>query len=497
MDEALVALDLGTTNVKGLLLGRGGELLAESSRTHPSRSPRQNRVEQSHTSWWRTCVEILNELSNSFEGRIEAVGLSGQMHGCVCLDADGEVVRPPIIWQDGRSEEEVEAFPAATFETTGSPAATGMMGPTLLWMRRREPDLFNRIRTVLLPKDYLRFRLTGAGVTDHSDAAGSLLYDINSGEWSRDLCSAVGLEADQLPEIRFSHEVTGRIGSSVSRQTGLPEGIPVVAGAGDTVAATLGSGVITPGESGYTMGTAAQLKVVTDRPSVDPSERIQLMPHVTSDRWILMGAILSGGSSLEWAKTVLNVAKDYEGMLRTVEEQSRAGSRGVLFLPYLLGERSPHMDPRARGAFVGLRSDHERSDLLRAVLEGVGFALRDGQKIMEEMGYSIDRLTASGGGAKNPFWRRILADVLGARILTTSVDQESAYGAGMLAAVGNGWYGNVEDVAREWVSRRTAARPDEENSALYRRLHELYRELYGRLKETNRTLSRLRAEGEL
>jgi len=495
-DRSLIAIDLGTTNVKGIRVNRNGTVINETSRTHPSSRPFSGAVEQDTREWWTACLEVINQLSEGAQQSIEAIGITGQMHGCVCLDREGNVLRAPIIWQDARTSEQLSNYPDDTYQITGTPPSTGMMGPSLLWIRDHEPDVFERIESVMCPKDYIRFRLTGGNtVTDYSDAAGTLLYDVGTANWSDDILSIVGLSDRQLPEIRPSYDTGGMLARGVAKQTSLPEGIPVSVGAGDTVSASLGNGVVNPGHSGFTIGTSGQIKLLTDEPLFDEHQRIQIIPGVTEDRWLYMGAILSGGASLEWAKNTLQLGFEYEELLRRVSRRTRPGARGVLFLPYLRGERAPHMDPDARGAFVGLRAEHEWTDLIRAVLEGVSFAFADCGNVIEDLGWTIDRLVASGSGGLNAFWQKIVACVMDADVYEATNRSSAVYGASLLASVSCGWHDDIDEAVRDWVTTKKVCSPDPDWVDVYRELYPVYSQLYDQLLNTNSKLSDLQSEG--
>jgi xylulokinase len=408
------------------------------------------------------------------------------MHGAVLLDAAGEPLRPAILWNDQRTAAECDAIRAALgperlIAITGNDALTGFTAPKLVWVRDHEPDVWRRIAHVLLPKDYLRLRLTGEYALDKADGAGTLLFDLAARDWSPVVLEALGIDPAWMPPTYEGPEITGTITPEAAAATGLRAGTPVVAGGGDQSANAVGVGAVSVGTMALSLGTSGVVFATTDRPLYEPHGRVHAFCHAVPGRWHLMSVMLSAAGSLRWFRDAVAPGVEF-GDLAARAAEVPAGSAGLLFLPYLSGERSPHPDPLARGAFVGLTLGHDRRHLTRAVLEGVAFGLRDGLDLMIAAGMPAPaRIRASGGGTASPLWRQILADVLDAEIETVETTEGAAYGAALLAAVGAGWYPRVEDAAAELVSATRAASPGPDAPA-YAAAHATYCELYPALR---------------
>ena len=411
-----------------------------------------------------------------------AVGLTGQMHGLVLLDAADEVLRPAILWNDQRTAAECDAIRAAVgperlIEITGNDALTGFTAPKLVWVRDHEPDVWRRTRHVLLPKDYLRLRLTGDHAMDKADGAGTILFDLAARDWSPEVLAALEIDPAWLPPTREGPEVTGRISAEAAAATGLRAGTPVVAGGGDQAANAVGVGVVRVGTMALSLGTSGVVFATTDRPLHEPRGVVHAFCHAVPGRWHLMSVMLSAAGSLRWFRDAVAPGLEFGDLVAPAAEVP-VGSGGLLFLPYLSGERSPHPDPLARGAFVGLTLSHDRRHLTRAVLEGVAFGLRDGLDLMIGAGLPAPtQIRASGGGTASSLWRQILADVLGAEIATVSTTEGAAYGAGLLAAVGAGWFPAVEAAADALVRVTPVASPGPD-APRYAQAHAIYRDLY-------------------
>jgi len=419
---------------------------------------------------------------------IDAVGLTGQMHGSVLLDSGGEVVRPAILWNDQRTERECDEIRDLVgrdrlIQITGNDALTGFTAPKLLWVQRHEPENWSRVRHVLLPKDYVRFRLTGDHAIDVADGSGTILFDLAKRTWSRDILGALDLDPALFPPTFEGPEVTGVVSPEAAQLTGLRPGTPVVAGGGDQSANAVGVGAVAPGVVALSLGTSGVVFATTDGPSVEAEGRVHAFCHAVPGRWHMMGVMLSAAGSLRWLRDALAPNQTFDALVDGATEVP-AGSEGLLFLPYLTGERTPHPDPLARGAFVGLTVGHDLRHLTRAVLEGVAFGLRDGLDLMIASGMvRPDQVRASGGGTRSSLWRQILADVLEAEIATVPTEEGAAYGAALLAAVGAGWHASVEEAADAVVKVEPAAQPSGDVD-LYRRAHELYQGLYPALRPT-------------
>jgi xylulokinase len=423
-------------------------------------------------------------------GRVTAVGLSGQMHGAVLLDERGDIVRPSIIWCDQRTEEECRRLNEAIgaprlLELTANPALTNFTLTKLLWVRAHEPKLWDRVRHVLLPKDYVRFRLSGEFATDVADASGTLLLDVVRRRWSDALIDLVGLKADLLPSVFESPEICGRVSSSGSTASGIAEGTPIVAGAGDQAAGAVGMGITRPGAVSATIGTSGVVFAATDRPAVDPHGRLHTFCHAVPGRWHVMGVTQAAGLSLRWLRDQLampgadSVSYDF-----LTEEAGRtpAGADGVLWAPYLMGERTPHCDPSIRAAFVGLAASHGRGHLVRAVMEGVAFSLRDTFAIFDEMRVPVDRVKLGGGGARSPLWRQIQADIYGRSVDTVAADEGAAFGAAILAAVGSGVFPNVDAACDALVHTAHTTHQNADVAMQMNERYDAYRRIYPALR---------------
>jgi xylulokinase len=413
---------------------------------------------------------------------VAAVGLAGQMHGAVLLDGSDEPLRPAILWNDQRTAAECEEIRELVgsqrlVEVTGNDALTGFTAPKLLWVRRHEPERWRRVVHVLLPKDYVRLRLTGDRAVDKADAAGTLLLDLAARDWSPEVLSALGLDRALLPTTFEGPDVTGAIGAAAADATGLRPGTPVVAGGGDQAANAVGVGAVAPGVTTLSLGTSGVVFGATDRPLYEPRGRVHAFCHAVPGRWHMMSVMLSAAGSLRWFRDALAPDVSFGDLVASAGEVP-AGSAGLYFLPYLTGERSPHPDPLARGAFVGLSVTHDRRHMTRAVLEGVAFGLRDGLDVMIAAGMPVpSQIRASGGGIASALWRQILADVLQAEIATVATSEGAAYGAGLLAAVGAGWYPSV-DAASETLVRATPVAQPGPDASVYAEALAVYRDLY-------------------
>lgn len=500
----LLGIDIGTSGAKAIAINEDGHLVASASATYELLTPHPLWAEQRPRDWWdATCQVCQKIVAQVGADNISSVGLSGQMHGLVLLDAQGQVLRDAILWCDGRTQAQCDQItarvgPGDLIRETANPVLTGFTAPKILWVREHEPALYERAAMHLLPKDYVRFELTGQYATEVSDASGTSLLNVPGRQWSERVCSALDISLDTLPRVYESIEVSGQISLRGASATGLREGTPVVGGGGDQAAGAVGNGIVRPGVISVTSGTSGVVFAFAETPSVDPLLRLHTFCHAVPNAWHVMGVMLAAGGSLRWyrdtfcesEKTVaaLMGVDPYELITREAA-QAPAGSEGLLFLPYLSGERTPHPDPLARGAFVGLTVRHTRAHLARAVLEGVAFGLRDSLEIMKTMGISIGNARASGGGAKSSAWRAIQADVFGLPLSTVAIEEGPALGAALLAGVGAGMYSGVEEACDAVVKTQPAARVDEANAAIYDRLYASYGELYPALKSTFARLS--------
>jgi xylulokinase len=500
----LLGIDIGTSGTKAIAVDEDGHLVASASANYELLTPQPLWAEQRPRDWWRATCEVCQQtVAQVGSENIASIGLSGQMHGLVLLDASGQVLRDAILWCDQRTQSQCDEITARVgLETlvseTANPVLTGFTSPKILWVREHEPQIAARAAMHLLPKDYIRFELTGEYATEVSDASGTSLLNVPERQWSEKVCSALDISLDTLPRVYESFEISGRISVQGALATGLKIGTPVVGGGGDQAAGAVGNGIVRSGIISVASGTSGVVFAFADTPIVDPQLRMHTFCHAVPNKWHVMGVMLSAGGSLRWYRdTFCNQERAVAGLmgvdpyeLITREAaQAPAGSEGLLFLPYLTGERTPHPDPLARGAFVGLTVRHTKAHLARAVLEGVAFGLRDGLEIMKSMGVSIGNARASGGGAKSEVWRAIQADVFGLPLSTIGIDEGPALGAALLAGVGAGLYSSVEEACDAVVKTQPAARVNEENAAIYDRLYASYGELYPALKDTFARLS--------
>lgn len=491
----VLGIDVSTTATKAVLVDEAGKVRALGSASYDSDTPRPLWSEQDPHAWWEAVVAAIGQATReagAAPGDVLAVGLAGQMHGAVLLDQAGDVVRPAILWNDQRTSEECDEIRERVglerlIQVTGNDALTGFTAPKLLWVRRHEPENWSRVRRILLPKDYVRYRLTGGHAVDVADGSGTILFHLASRTWSEQMLEALEIDPALLPTAYEGPEVTGDLTSEAAEAVGLAAGTPVVAGGGDQAASAVGVGAVRPGVVALSLGTSGVVFATTAAPVVEPRGRVHSFCHAAPGRWHMMGVMLSAAGSLRWFRDAIAPHLSYEELLGEATGVA-PGSDGLLFLPYLTGERTPHPDPRARGAFVGLTIRHDRKHLTRSVLEGVAFGLRDGLDLMIAAGLrKPEQIRASGGGMRSPLWGQILADVLQAEIATVGTEEGAAYGAALLAAVGVGWFGSVEGACDSVVATRPVAAPSAAADA-YRQLHQSYRDLYPALAPTFRTL---------
>jgi xylulokinase len=485
-EPLFLGIDVGTSGVKAILVGPEGTVVAARTAPLSLDTPRPGWAEQDPEAWWvASQAAIQGVLAQQPAARVAAVGISGQMHSSVFLDRAGTVIRPALLWCDGRTTPECREI----VERAGgedrlrawvcNPALEGFTLPKVLWLRNHEPAAFGRLATVLMAKDFVRLRLTGAVGTEPSDASGTLMFDPAGMRWSREMMEAVGLPPSLLPDVGGSSEVLGRVTAQAAKLTGLAAGTPVVGGGADNACGAAGVGAVTPGDGVASWGTSGTVLAPTAEPHVDPGLRAHTFCHVTPGLWYVMGVVLSAGGAFAWYRD--QFARDLAGTDQRdallVEEAAGvpAGAEGVTFLPYLQGERTPHRDASLRAAFVGLSLAHSRAHLTRAVLEGVCFALRDSLAILQELGIAPRYLLLTGGGAKSAFIRRLQADVFGLPVTTVSREEGAAYGAALLAAVGAGAFPDLGAAARRTLERAPLMDPDPE-------AHREYGELYARFR---------------
>jgi xylulokinase len=504
----LLGIDLGTSGTKAVLFDESGRAVASSLREYPMEQPRNGWAEQDPLEWWEAAVQTIREVleQSGVSGKdVAAIGISGQMHGLVMLDAEGEVLRRSIIWCDQRTGRECEEMTAILgrkklIEITANPALTGFTASKILWVRNNEPEIYARCRHILLPKDYLRYRLTGDFATEVSDASGMQLLDVKGRCWSQEVLDAFRIPREWLGEMYESCEVTGHISTSAAALTGLSADTLVVGGAGDNAAAAVGTGVVREGTAFTTIGTSGVVYAHTDTPQIDPDGRVHTFCCAVPGAWHVMGVTQGAGLSLRWFRD--NFCQDIcaeaekQGvdpylLMDRMAEAVPIGANRLLFLPYLMGERTPHLDPDCRGAFFGISAIHDKAAFIRAVMEGVSFSLRDCYEILKGMGLKPEKMAACGGGGTSPLWRGMLADLYGCPVSTVENREGPALGVAILAGVGAGVYPSVEAGCDTVIREKLRQEPDGSRGAEYEKYYQIYRGLYPALKEQYASLARL------
>ena len=484
--NSYIAIDLGTSGVKLLLVESNGNILAEHTESYPIYHPHPEWSEQNHEDWWNAVKNGLKELLKGQNAdRVKGISFAGQMHGLVAMDKDGKVIRPCILWNDGRTEKQTKYLNETIGQSklsgyTGNIAFAGITAPKILWLKENEPENYKRIAKILLPKDYLAFKLSGKYCTDYSDASGTLLLDVKNKRWSEEMCAICGVSIEQLPELHESYEAVGNIISELAKELGLSENVKVVIGAGDNAAAAIGTGTVGKGKCNISLGTSGTIFLSDDKFTVDAKNALHSFCHADGG-WHLMGCILSAASCRKWwLEDILNTT-DYA---RDEADINKTETDGLLFLPYLSGERSPHNDVKAKGAFIGLTSTTTKAQMSKAVLEGVAFALRDCLEVAKSNGLNVTKATVCGGGAKSKVWREIIANVLNLHIYTSTTEQGPAYGAAILAMAGCGEYENLQYAINKLVKLKDEIKPDKQMSETYNKKYQLFKQLYPLLKET-------------
>ncbi len=485
----LLGLDISTTGAKALLIDAAGAVIGSATTPLTLSTPRPLWSEQNPADWWAGMAASIRQLlaEQGVAGEsIAAIGLTGQMHGLVLLDESGQVLRPAILWNDGRTQAQCDEMRARLgrarlIQITGNDALTGFTAPKVLWVQQNEPGVYAQARHILLPKDYLRFKLTGDYAMDKADGAGTILFDLRARDWSPEVLAALNIPAEWLPPTFEGPEVTGVVSVAAAAETGLLAGTPVVGGGGDQAAQAVGVGAVEPGVIALTLGTSGVVFATTPSALVEPAGRLHAFCHAVPGRWHFMGVMLSAAGSLQWYRDALAPGVSFDGLIAEATNVS-PGSEGLLFLPYLSGERTPHPDPLARGAWVGLTIRHSRPHLTRAVLEGVAFGIKDSFTLIQGAGLGgIEQVRVSGGGAKSALWRQIMADVLGADLVTVNTTEGAAYGAALLAAVGAGFYGSVDEACQATIEITGRTEPGPA-AAAYADVYPLYQALYPALQ---------------
>jgi xylulokinase len=485
-----LGIDVGTGGTRALLVDDAGQVRHAATAPHEDvRMERPLWAEQRPENWWDAAKQAVRSVlaQAKITGKdVRGVGLSGQMHGLVILDASNQVIRPALIWSDQRSQPQVDWINSkvgkdAVLRYTANPVLTGFTLPKLLWVRDHEPRNFERVKKMLLPKDYVRFQLTGEFASDVSDASGTAVFDVVQRRWSSEMVDALQLDRGILARVYESSDVTGGISAEAARDTGLEPGTPVVGGGGDQASSAVGNGIVVTGVVSCTIGTSGVVFAHSDKPQYDPAGRVHTFCHAVKGAWHVMGVTQGAGLSLQWFRNQLAPGTDYD-VLTDEAATAPEGSQGLYWLPYLMGERTPHLDASARGGWIGLTAKHKRADLIRALLEGVSYSQKGCLDIIEQMGVSLDAVRASGGGARSPFWRQMLADVFNKRVVTLQTQEGSAYGAALLALVGTGVYASVPEVTKAAIREVDSVSPHSDAVRIYAAGHAVYQSLYPALK---------------
>ena len=480
-----IGIDLGTSAVKLLLMDETGKIHNIVSKEYPISFPHPGWSEQNPEDWFAESMEGMKELiAECDKSQVAGIGFGGQMHGLVALDADDQVIRPAILWNDGRTTKETEYLNEVIGRETLSKytaniAFAGFTAPKILWMKENEPDKFARIRKIMLPKDYLAYRLSGVHCTDYSDASGMLLLDVEHKCWSKEMIEICGIREEQLPKLFESYEVVGTLKAEIASELGLSEQVKVVAGAGDNAAAAVGTGTVGEGKCNISLGTSGTIFISSKNFGVDEHNALHSFDHADGN-YHLMGCMLSAASCNKWWMDEILKTKEYG------EEQKKIiklGENNVFFLPYLMGERSPHNDPKARATFTGMTMDTTREDMTQAVLEGVAFGLRDSLEVARNLGIKIERTKICGGGAKSPLWKKIIANVMNLKVDVIESEEGPGYGGAMLAAVGCGAFASVEDAADKLIKVVDTVEPEESLVRKYEERYRQFQKIYPAMKE--------------
>ena len=488
-----IGIDLGTSAVKLLLVDEKGDIRNVVSKEYPISFPHSNWSEQNPADWWNATVEGISELTADFDkSQICGIGAGGQMHGLVALDKDDKVIRPAILWNDGRTEKEVEYLNNVIgknklSEYTANIAFAGFTAPKILWIKNNEPENFEKISKIMLPKDYINYKLTGVHCCDYSDASGMLLLDVRNKCYSKEMLEICGITEDKLPKLYESYDVVGKMKKEIADMFGFGE-VKVVAGAGDNAAAAIGTGTVGNGKCNISLGTSGTIFISSDSFGVDKFNALHSFAHADGN-YHLMGCMLSAASCNKWFMDDILSDKDYSAIQAKITDD-KLGNNNVYFLPYLMGERSPINDTNARGTFIGMSMDTKREDMLQSVLEGVAFAIRDCFEIAKDLGISIAQSNICGGGAKSGLWKKIIANVLNIRLDIVKTEQGPGYGGAMLAMVGCGMYNNVDEACNALIEVVDSVEPDESLATLYDKKYQNFKKIYPALKETFRELSK-------
>ena len=496
----LLGLDIGTSGVKALLVSPEGKIISSKTESYPLATPHSGWAEQSPYDWWEATVKVIRETvsNNSIDSsQIKGISLSGQMHSSVFLDEKREVIRPAILWSDTRTSEQCKEIYtkvgglAQLINYVSNPALEGFTAPKILWLKENEPENYQKVKYILLPKDYIRYRLTSELFTEVSDAAGTLLFEVIKKRWSTSLLEKLEIDQNLLPPVLNSFDLAGQITENIAEQTGLTSGTPVVTGGADNACGAVGSGIIQEGRVMVSIGSSGVVLAQTNNPQADQEGRIHLFNHACPDSWYMMGVMLSAGMSYEWLeKKLFNNSLDYP-KLDQLAEEIEPGSEGLIFLPYLYGERTPHADADARGVYFGISGKHDQRHFTRSVLEGVTFALKDSLELIKDKGVKIKEVRAIGGGSKSGVWQQILADILGEEINLLNVEEGPAFGAALIAGVGVGIYDSFAEAVNSIIKVKKTIVPGIQNVERYNQYYQLYKKLYYSLKEDFKELKKL------
>lgn len=509
----LLGLDLGTTGVKALAINNQGEVLTSHTEEYRLYHPKQGWSEQSSNDWWEATLKAIKKLLENEKidrQQLKGLALSGQMHGSVFLNKDGDVIRNPILWNDTRTtaqckEIEDKVGEKKLLELVGNPALEGFTATKILWLKKNEPENYEKFETLLLPKDYIVYKLTGRLVTEKSDAAGTILYDVQNEKWSSEMMSKLGINKKTLPEVLNSIDVVDKLKPKLARRFDLPTDLKVVAGGADNACSAVGNGITEEGLFLASIGSSGVVLAHSDHMEIDYGGRVHSFNHSVPGKWYLMGVMLNAGLSYRWFRDTFSrlekqtgelTGKDPYELINSEAGDVPPGSEGLIYLPYLNGERTPHKNANARGTFFGFSGTHDKRHFARSVLEGVTFGLRDSLELIKDMGVEPEQIRVTGGGGKSELWRGIQADIFGQEVVTTAVDEGPAYGAALLAGTGSGVFKSVEDAVDRCVETTSIQSPNPENERIYEDLYPVYRSLYTSLTEDYEKLAAFRSKWE-
>jgi xylulokinase len=504
----LIGIDVGTSGTKTLLCTDRGKILATVTESYPAYHPKPLWSEQAPEDWWQATIRSVRKVLRKAKVKgssVQGIGLSGQMHGAVFLDKNHEVLRPAILWNDQRTAAECEDITKTIgakrlIRLTCNPALTGFTAPKILWVRKHEPKVYEKTAKILLPKDYVRFRLSGTFATEVSDASGTLLLDVKNRKWSKTVLSELKIDSALMPDCFESEEVSSQISPTAAKALGIPVGTPIVGGGGDQAAGAVGNGIVKAGVISATLGTSGVVFAFSDKVQTDPAGRVHTFCHAVRGKWHVMGVMLSAGGSFQWYRNEMADAEIAEAAKRRCDPydilcakaaKAPVGSEGLMFLPYLTGERTPHADPHAKGAWIGLTPRHTKSHMLRSLLEGITFGMNDSLEIIKGMGVPVRQIRVSGGGAVSKFWRQMQADIYGKSVSTINAAEGPAFGVAILAGVGTGAWKNVREACDSTIRTTSTTKPNRKAVRHYAKVYPEFGRLYQALKGEFGTLSQL------